>query len=84
VKDEQLASLFEPFVQADTANGQGYGLGLAIAKRAVIAHGGTIKAINGAVAGLTIIVWLPASPDAPETGEVAKSVWEKSASPAIV
>ena len=84
VKDEQLASLFEPFVQADTANGQGYGLGLAIAKRAVIAHGGTIKAINGAVAGLTIIVWLPASPDAPETGEVTKPVWVKSVSPAVV
>jgi two-component system OmpR family sensor kinase len=82
VKDQQLASLFEPFVQADTANGQGYGLGLAIAKRAVIAHGGTIKAVNGAAAGLTIIVWLPASPDAPETGEVAKSVW--AVSPAVV
>jgi two-component system OmpR family sensor kinase len=84
VQDDQLASLFEPFVQADTANGQGYGLGLAIAKRAVIAHGGTIRAINGAEAGLTIIVWLPASPDAPETGEVAKSVWDKSVSPAVV
>jgi two-component system OmpR family sensor kinase len=84
VKDAQLASLFEPFVQADTESGQGYGLGLAIAKRAVIAHGGTIKAVNGAAAGLTIIVWLPASPDAPEAGEEAKSVWDRSVSPAPV
>jgi two-component system OmpR family sensor kinase len=84
VKNEQLASLFEPFVQADTANGQGYGLGLAIARRAIIAHGGTIKAVNGTAAGLTIIVWLPAAPDAPETGEEAKSVWDRSVSPASV
>jgi two-component system OmpR family sensor kinase len=84
VNTEQLASLFEPFVQADTANGQGYGLGLAIAKRAIIAHGGTIKAVNGAAAGLTIIVWLPAAADAPEAGEDGKSVWDRSVSPAAV
>jgi two-component system, OmpR family, sensor kinase len=84
VKAEQLASLFEPFVQADPANGQGYGLGLAIAKRAIIAHGGTIKAVNGATEGLTIILWLPAAPDAPEAGDEAKSVWDRSVSPAPV
>lgn len=84
VKREQLASLFEPFVQADPASGQGYGLGLAIAKRAVIAHGGTIKAANGQEEGLTIIVWLPAAPDAPEAGEESKSVWDRSVSPASV
>ncbi len=84
VKTEQLASLFEPFVQLDPANGQGYGLGLAIAKRAVVAHGGTIKAVNGAAEGLIITVWLPAAPDAPEAGEETKSVWDRSVSPAAV
>jgi two-component system OmpR family sensor kinase len=84
VKTEQLESLFEPFVQADPANGQGYGLGLAIAKRAIIAHGGTIRAVNGAAEGLIIILWLPAAPDAPEAGDEAKSVWDRSVSPAPV
>lgn len=84
VKADQLASLFEPFVQADTANGQGYGLGLAIARRAVIAHGGTIAAANGAESGLAITVWLPASPDAPEAVEEAKPGWEKPAAAALV
>jgi len=84
VKTEQLASLFEPFVQADPANGQGYGLGLAIAKRAIIAHGGTIRAINGAAEGLIITLWLPAAPDGPEAGDQARSVWDRSVSPAPV
>jgi two-component system, OmpR family, sensor kinase len=84
VKAEQLASLFEPFVQADPANGQGYGLGLAIAKRAIIAHGGSIRAVNGAAEGLVITLWLPAAPDAPEAGDEAKSVWDRSVSPAPV
>lgn len=86
VKDEQLDSLFEPFVQANPVEGQGYGLGLAIARRAVMAHGGTIKAdngkaANGASAGLTVRLWLPAAPDAPEAGEESRSVWDKSISP---
>jgi two-component system OmpR family sensor kinase len=84
VKTEQLASLFEPFVQADPASGQGYGLGLAIAKRAIIAHGGTIAAVNGAAEGLVITLWLPAAPDGPEAGDEAKSVWDRSVSPAPV
>lgn len=64
VKSEQLAGLFEPFVQAQPSSGQGYGLGLSIAKRAIIAHGGTIEAANGDAAGLVIRVWLPAAPHA--------------------
>jgi len=81
VKDDQLNALFDPFVQANPTEGQGYGLGLAIAKRAVLAHGGSIKAANGASAGLTITVWLPAAPDAPEASEESRSVWDKSISP---
>jgi len=81
VKQEQLDTLFEPFVQANPADNQGYGLGLAIARRAVMAHGGNIKAANGAGCGLTVTLWLPAAPDAPETPEESRSVWDKSISP---
>ena len=81
IKAEQLATLFEPFVQGNPAEGQGYGLGLAIARRAILAHGGSIKATNGVTAGLTITVWLPAAPDAPEAAEESRSVWDKSISP---
>jgi two-component system OmpR family sensor kinase len=81
VKPEQLASLFEPFVQADTTSGQGYGLGLSIAKRAILAHAGTIEAANGPQGGLVITVWLPTVPDAPEEGEHAKALRDRPVSP---
>lgn len=66
VKIDKLSSLFEPFVQVDSSSGQGYGLGLSIAKRAILAHRGTIEAANGPERGLMISIWLPAAPDAPE------------------
>lgn len=78
VNEDQLAALFEPFVQAGTANGQGYGLGLAIAKRAIIAHGGTISAANGAGSGLTVSISLPAAPGSPDTSDVHRSVWDQA------
>jgi two-component system OmpR family sensor kinase len=78
VNAEKLATLFEPFVQAGAANGQGYGLGLAIAKRAILAHGGTIKAANGPVSGLIVSIWLPAAPDDPESSEDHRSVWDQA------
>jgi two-component system, OmpR family, sensor kinase len=81
VKEDELEALFEPFVQVGTENGQGYGLGLAITKRAIIAHGGAIRASNGEDAGLTIMVWLPAVPDSAEGGEESRSVWDRSVSP---
>jgi len=81
VKDEQLDRLFEPFVQANPVDNQGYGLGLAIARRAVTAHGGSIKASNGASSGLAVTIWLPAAPDAPDAAEESRSVWDKSISP---
>jgi len=81
VKEEHLDRMFEPFVQANPADNQGYGLGLAIARRAVMAHGGSIKAARGATAGLTVTIWLPAAPDAPDAAEESRSVWDKSISP---
>jgi two-component system OmpR family sensor kinase len=51
-----LDKLFDPFVKADQA---GFGLGLAIAKRAVVAHGGTIKAANRQSGGFEIVIDVP-------------------------
>jgi two-component system OmpR family sensor kinase len=52
-----LDKLFEPFVRADT---RGVGLGLAIAKRAITAHGGVIAARNAAEGGFSVEIELPA------------------------
>ena len=54
-----LPTLFEPFVRADETN-PGFGLGLAVAKRAVAAQGGTIEASNRAGVGLGVRITLPA------------------------
>jgi two-component system OmpR family sensor kinase len=60
VPESLLGTLFKPFVQG-AGDGQGFGLGLAIAERAIVAHGGTIIARNQPGAGLAIIVTLPAA-----------------------
>lgn len=64
VPDNMLAKLFEPFVRVgdarDRASG-GYGLGLAIARRAILAHGGEIRASNLPQGGLQVEVRLPAA-----------------------
>ena len=57
--DSDLASVFEPFFRSRGSAGQGYGLGLAIAKRAVQAHGGTITARNRVDGGMCVEVRLP-------------------------
>lgn len=58
-------SLFEPFVRLDPAREHksgGYGLGLAIARKAVELHGGHIAARNGLSGGLEISMQLPLTP----------------------
>ncbi len=59
--DEQiLPHLFEPFFQADKSRGgQGWGLGLAIARDIVQAHGGSISAANGDKGGLRVTIRIP-------------------------
>jgi two-component system sensor histidine kinase CpxA len=54
-----LAGMFEPFVRLDEAATSGYGMGLAISKRIIERHGGSMKAAN-TPEGLSIMVSLPA------------------------
>jgi two-component system sensor histidine kinase CpxA len=63
VPEEMLTRLFEPFVRVGAARDRssgGYGLGLAIAERAVRLHGGEISARNNPEGGLTVTIGLPA------------------------
>ena len=65
VPEAMLPRLFEPFVRVgdarDRASG-GYGLGLAIAQRAVRLHGGEVSAHNEPAGGFSIVIRLPATP----------------------
>lgn len=59
--DIELTNIFEPFFRGSGAKGNdGYGLGLAIARRAVLAHGGDIRAFNRVSGGLCVEMRLPA------------------------
>ncbi len=62
VDEGSLPLLFEPFFRADPSrerNTGGYGLGLAIAARAVHRHGGEISARNRPQGGLEVSITLP-------------------------
>ena len=62
IPESQLAQLFEPFVRLSSARDRdsgGYGLGLAIAKRAIKFHQGKIWASNRSVQGLRVEITLP-------------------------
>jgi len=62
VPEEMLSRLFEPFVRVGDArdrNSGGYGLGLAIARRAVQLHGGQISARNEPKGGFLVTISLP-------------------------
>jgi two-component system sensor histidine kinase CpxA len=65
VPDEALKRIFEPFYRADSSRRRttgGFGLGLAIAQRAVSLHGGTIEAHNRVDRqGLRIEIRIPAN-----------------------
>jgi len=62
VPEDKLAYLFDPFVRLSSARDRdsgGYGLGLAIAKRAIVFHQGEIKARNRSTQGLCVEITLP-------------------------
>jgi signal transduction histidine kinase len=46
IAEQDLRMIFEPFHRVGTKKETGFGLGLAIAKKTVEAHGGTIEALN--------------------------------------
>ena len=59
VEEQRLQRIFQPFERGASEPGSGFGLGLAIALRAVEMHGGTISAYNQASGGLTVEINLP-------------------------
>jgi two-component system sensor kinase FixL len=56
IPEHQLKAIFEPFV---TFRIEGLGLGLAICRSIVLAHGGRIRAENNADRGATFRCFLP-------------------------
>ena len=59
---EDLGKLFDRFWQPESRSGPGAGLGLAISREIVRAHGGRIGAESTVGVGTTITVWLPMRP----------------------
>ncbi|CNK47951.1 putative two-component system sensor kinase [Yersinia aldovae] len=60
VEESQLSSIFDPFVRVKSAmSGKGYGLGLAITRKVILAHGGQVEARNGEQGGLVITLRVP-------------------------
>jgi len=60
VREDELQTIFEPFFRAGNSAGlEGHGLGLAIARRVVQTHGGSITARNRPAGGLGVEIVLP-------------------------
>jgi two-component system OmpR family sensor kinase len=60
IPEEDLANIFRPFFRASSApDGKGFGLGLAIARRAIEVHQGKIEMRNVAGGGLRVTIELP-------------------------
>jgi signal transduction histidine kinase len=58
----EIEKIFEPFFRGKTDEGSpGYGLGLAITRRVVQAHGGAVTAANRKEGGLAVMILLPAA-----------------------
>lgn len=63
VEPSLLETMFEPFVRAPgAARERGFGLGLSIARRSLLVHGGSIQARNRQPHGLAVTIRLPFGP----------------------
>lgn len=62
IPEDKLTQVFDPFFRVDDSRTQrtgGFGLGLAIAKRAILLHKGSIDASNLPKGGLNVVLILP-------------------------
>ena len=60
VSESDLTAIFEPFFRSGkSGKANSTGLGLAIAKRAIIAHNGSIQAVNRPQGGLQVNIEIP-------------------------
>jgi PAS domain S-box-containing protein len=77
IRPDALPFLFEPFQQADASTTRrhgGLGLGLAIVRQLVSAHGGTVNAHSeGSGQGATFVVYLPMHALVPAIGKPSRS-----------
>jgi signal transduction histidine kinase/DNA-binding response OmpR family regulator len=74
IAEDQFEAVFAEFKQADSSSTRQYegtGLGMAITKRLVDLHGGSIRFTSAVGQGTTFIVYLPAATQAPPSGDVA-------------
>ncbi|KOC92340.1 ATP-binding protein [Winslowiella iniecta] len=60
VDADKLSSIFDPFVRVNSPlMGKGYGLGLSIVRKVVLAHHGEVQAVNAEQGGLELTIRLP-------------------------
>ncbi|MCX8956714.1 HAMP domain-containing protein [Erwinia psidii] len=60
VDADKLSSIFDPFVRVHSPlSGKGYGLGLSIVRKVLLAHQGEVTAVNGKDGGLELTLRLP-------------------------
>ncbi len=75
VAEDELAAIFEPFYRGPQGQPSlGFGLGLAIARRAVEAHGGRVRAVNRPGGGLVIEMEVPSGRRSRPDGDVRQPV----------
>ncbi|MDR1378807.1 MAG: HAMP domain-containing protein [Synergistaceae bacterium] len=77
ISEEDLEKIFLPYYRTEKARERsrgGVGLGLAITKRIVEKHGGTIKASNAQSGGLVVAIMLPCADDPVEFKAVDSGV----------